>query len=261
MTSLNFPGDVDKNSYKPLYIQLSEILIEYISENKLENGAVLPSENELLAKFNISRNTVRLSIDRLVKMGVANKIRGLGTFVIKNNENCTINYHSAFEGSIRRLGMHATNKLLEFGLLKEKNKVKWAEDIENIHGGNPVLIKRLKMADGQLLAIEERILPAHVTDRYSSQELETENISPDLLERYPDTQTKRFKYIFTAQPLEETESRLLKHLSSTMFLRRIGEYFNTVEERFMLSRLTVLSERISLLYEYEKHENTWLMTL
>jgi DNA-binding transcriptional regulator YhcF (GntR family) len=67
-------AELDRQNYKPLYIQLSEILIDYANAHQLENGDALPSENELLAQFSVSRNTIRLAVDRLVQVGVAKKL-------------------------------------------------------------------------------------------------------------------------------------------------------------------------------------------
>ena len=70
---LNGDKKLDRNSYKPLYVQLSEIILNYINDSHLEHGDILPSENQLLSQFDVSRNTIRLAVDRLVKMGVAKK--------------------------------------------------------------------------------------------------------------------------------------------------------------------------------------------
>ncbi len=56
---LDISAELDRHSYKPLYIQLSEILIDYANSHHLENGDALPSENELLSQFSVSRNTIR----------------------------------------------------------------------------------------------------------------------------------------------------------------------------------------------------------
>ena len=73
--------DLDKNDYKPLYIQLSDLLADFIKDSVLVEGDALPSENELLARYDISRTTVRQAIQRLESQDLVRKIRGKGTFV------------------------------------------------------------------------------------------------------------------------------------------------------------------------------------
>ena len=248
---------LDRSSYKPLYIQLSEILVEYAKTKRLKRGDVLPSENELLSMYDVSRNTVRLASERLVKMGFAKKIRGQGTFIAKEDNDCRIDYSTGFEGSIQRLGMKVKNSLL--GIEPVTIMPDWGKSLVKVTGGNPVLIKRLKTVGDELLAMEERLLPAHVPDRYSSRELENENISPDLLDQYPDTQTKRFSYIFASHALPPEDCTQLGLSESSRFLCRIGEYFNALDECYMLSRLMIFSDRITLWYGYEKEGPNWVM--
>ena len=113
MKMLKFVNQLDRHSFKPLYVQLSEIILNYANDNQLEHGATLPSENALLSQFDVSRNTIRLAVERLVKMGVARKTRGQGTFYIKDNKSLPVHYHHAFEGSARLIGLKITNKLID----------------------------------------------------------------------------------------------------------------------------------------------------
>lgn len=250
---------LDRSNYKPLYVQLAEIIVEYAKDQQLNAGDILPSENELLSKFDVSRNTVRLAAERLVKMGFATKIRGQGTFITKDDNACRIGYKHGFEDSIKRLGMQVTNSLMSIDPVSPMPN--WAKNLGTVEGGASVHIKRLKMVDDELLAMEERLLPAHVLGRYSHDELEKENINPYLLDQYPDTQTQRLSYVFASQSIEPADCKLLNLPESTQFLCRIGEYFNNLNERFMLSRLMVFSDRINLCYEYKKENDFWVMQL
>jgi len=252
-------NELDRNSFKPLYVQLSEIILQYAKDRKLKGGDILPSENELLSQYDISRNTVRLAADRLVKMGFAKKLRGQGTFIADDEKSCRIGYKHGFEDSIKRLGMKVTNSLMSLDPVSKMPS--WAKNLGTVESGDPLLIKRFKMVGDELLAMEERLLPAHVLGRYSSDELEKENINPYLLDQYPDTQTQRLSYIFASQPIEPADCKLLNQPESTKFLCRIGEYFNNLNERFMLSRLIVFSDRITLGYEYKKDGDCWVMQL
>lgn len=254
---MNGVNEVDRNSYKPLYVQLSEIILDYAANNQLEHGDTLPSENELLSRFDVSRNTIRLAVERLVKMGVAKKTRGQGTFYIKEKKALSIDYHHAFEGSVEKLGLKVTNKLINKDTVS--GHVQWIGGLGNTHWDETIWIRRLKLADEELLAIEERLLPGYVVKRYSQKDIESKVIGIDLVHQYPDTKTTRFNYIFVSHPLSEEESQLTHLPIGMSFLRRIGEYYNSVDERFMLSRLTIISDRINLRYEYAKHEDNWIM--
>jgi DNA-binding GntR family transcriptional regulator len=252
---LNGFYELDRNSFKPLYVQLSEIILNRATDSQLNHGESIPSENELLSKFDVSRNTIRLAVERLVKLGVAKKIRGKGTFYIKDNRSLSVDYHHAFEGSAERIGLKVTNQLINKETVT--GCINWIDGLGKTNWGETVWIRRKKMASNEFLAVEERLLPGFVVKRYSQKEIETENISPDLIEKYPDTETIRFNYIFISQPLTKEEANLLKLPEGMNCLRRIGEYYNAVDDRFMLSRLTIISDRINLRYEYAKQKDGW----
>ncbi len=71
---------IDNTSYIPKYIQVKEKLKEYIMANNLKEGDALPSENDLLQKYQVSRNTIRQAFNLLDKEGIIYTIRGKGTF-------------------------------------------------------------------------------------------------------------------------------------------------------------------------------------
>ncbi len=248
---------LDRGSFKPLYVQLSEIISDYAIDNQLEDGAALPSENELLSRFDVSRNTIRLAVDRLVKIGAAKKIRGQGTFYIKKKNALSINYQDAFEGSVKRLGLKVTNQLVNKETVSAD--VQWINGLGKTQWDETIWIRRLKLAGDELLAIEERLLPGFVVKRYSQKDIESKTIGFDLVDQYPDTTPARFNYRFVSQPLSEEEC-LSTHLpKGTNFLKRIGEYYNSMDERFMLGRLTIISDRINLRYDYTKQDENWLL--
>ena len=197
-------NELNRNNFKPLYVQLSEIILDYAIDNQLEHGDMLPSENELLSRFDASRNTIRLAVDRLVKMNVAKKKRGQGTFYIKKKHTLSIGYHHAFEGSVERLGLKVTNKLINKEIVT--GHVLWIDGLGKTKWDETVWIRRLKLAGEELLAIEERLLPGHVVKRYTQKDFESKNIVPDLVDQYQYTKSRRFNYIFVSHPLSKEES-------------------------------------------------------
>ncbi|MDK2815062.1 MAG: GntR family transcriptional regulator, arabinose operon transcriptional repressor [Thermoanaerobacter sp.] len=64
----------------PKYQQLKEFIIRYIVENNLNAHDSLFTENELAAKFNMSRHTVRKALDELENEGWIYRKQGVGTF-------------------------------------------------------------------------------------------------------------------------------------------------------------------------------------
>jgi len=65
----------------PLYHQLKELFTEKIEGGEWEAGHRLPTENELIGEFRVSRATVRQAMQLLADQGLIERIQGKGTFV------------------------------------------------------------------------------------------------------------------------------------------------------------------------------------
>ena len=67
---------------RPKHAQLSDALVE-LATRDLGPDAAIPSERELMTTYDVSRSTVRKSIESLVADGLLNRIHGKGTFVAR----------------------------------------------------------------------------------------------------------------------------------------------------------------------------------
>jgi GntR family transcriptional regulator len=68
---------------QPKYQQIADRLRAQIGSGALEPGQRLPSEPDLAAEYDASRNTVRLAIAVLINQGLVVSRQGLGTFVLE----------------------------------------------------------------------------------------------------------------------------------------------------------------------------------
>ncbi|HNS65964.1 MAG TPA: GntR family transcriptional regulator [Mesotoga infera] len=66
---------------------IERYLLEELKSGKYSAGDKLPTEKELMTKFNASRETVRKALDRLTLKAVIVRRPGLGTFVSYGNDN------------------------------------------------------------------------------------------------------------------------------------------------------------------------------
>lgn len=65
------------------YIEIYNYLKEKIISQEFKAGQRIPSENELKNIFNVSRNTVRRSIEMLASEGYVTSIHGKGVFIME----------------------------------------------------------------------------------------------------------------------------------------------------------------------------------
>jgi GntR family transcriptional regulator len=127
----------------------------------LEVGQAIPSERQLGIDLGVSRLTVRAALDELVREGYLLRRRGAGTFVAepKVAKGMTM---SSFSEDMRQRGLRPGSKTLEFRVVPAGARL---GRILHVSPSEPVLaVKRLRLADGEPMAIEllhvrEALLP------------------------------------------------------------------------------------------------------
>ncbi|MHB8312322.1 MAG: GntR family transcriptional regulator, partial [Candidatus Dormibacteria bacterium] len=72
---------LDHESPAPLYQQLADILRKDIAEGRLPAGVAFPSERKLMARYQVTRTTVRSAIGALKQEGMVVSEHGAGSFV------------------------------------------------------------------------------------------------------------------------------------------------------------------------------------
>jgi len=80
------PLDESPRARRPrgLVTEIVESLAASIRDRQLQTGDKLPTEAEIMARFDVSRTVVRESISKLQASGLVETRHGIGTFVIQN---------------------------------------------------------------------------------------------------------------------------------------------------------------------------------
>lgn len=78
--------DIREDSSVPLYIKVKQYILRGIGMGKWPTGTRIPSENELVAQFGISRMTAHRALRELTAEGVLVRVHGLGTFTAKSSK-------------------------------------------------------------------------------------------------------------------------------------------------------------------------------
>lgn len=107
---------IDHNSEKPLHLQAEEILRELIESEEYKNGKLLPNEVSLSEQLNISRNTLRQAINKLVFEGLLLRRKGVGTKVIKKGIISGVKNWFSFSQEMKILGIEIRNFELHISL-------------------------------------------------------------------------------------------------------------------------------------------------
>ena len=151
-----YPG-----SGKALFMQLKDVILQWIDTGELSQNDKLPSERALSEKYNISRVTVRYTLNELVQEGVITKRHGKGYFVappkkIEYRLDSLLGFFEEF--AIKKMKCEISCLRREFVNSPEKVQAAFGmESSEKIF-----LISRLLIVEDEPLAIDYLYLPANV---------------------------------------------------------------------------------------------------
>jgi GntR family transcriptional regulator len=172
-------GTINADSKTAKHLQLREILRAYVEE-QCQPGAAIPSERELSEHFGLARMTVRQAIDALVSEEVLERIVGLGTFVPVPKMGLQVKLTSYTE-EMRRRGMVPDARVLSFEQIPATPLV--ARELQLEQGQPVVRFRRLLLADGEPMSVDENFIPAHQVPGFVEEEPPTSLYSV-LSERY-----------------------------------------------------------------------------
>ncbi|WP_110666120.1 GntR family transcriptional regulator [Salinicola halophilus] len=154
-----FELPLDPSHATPLYLQLAERLVEAIDSGQWRTGQALPSERALAERLGVSRITARKALDRLVARGQARRARGSGTFVAPRVDPSLSRLTSFTELLIQR-GHRPSSRWLgrETGSASSDER----DRLDLTAGATVCRLKRLRLADDVVVAMEESCLPSSV---------------------------------------------------------------------------------------------------
>lgn len=140
-----------------LYATIEETLASEIAHGDYRPGDQLPTEDQLLARFQVSRITVRRAIQNLVNRGLLEIRRGLGTFVLAPRIEAELTRLTGFVEDMKSVGRTASARLLSHGVVAASARV--AERLQLAKGTKVMQIKRVRLADAIPVSFDETYLP------------------------------------------------------------------------------------------------------
>lgn len=147
---------LDFSGRTQLYYQLYDLLFEDIKNGKYKPGELLPTENEMIERYGVSRITVRKAMDMLMNEGLIGKRRGYGAYVEQIKMEQRLNKVIHFSSDMEQRGYTTSVKMLENRKVPANKMIAQALCIEE---GSPLLhVNRLRYANGYPMCIESAYL-------------------------------------------------------------------------------------------------------
>jgi GntR family transcriptional regulator len=147
----------------------------------LSVGAAIPSERQLSVDLGVSRLTVRAALDELVREGYLVRRRGSGTFVAEPKVPKGMDA-SSFTDDMRARGLTPASRTIELRVIPagaRLGRMLHVSPSESI-----VQAKRLRLADGEPMAIELLHVRASLVPGLTAHDLEENSFYELLLDRY-----------------------------------------------------------------------------
>lgn len=156
----------------PKYIEICQDIINSIETGDLQPGDKIPSENELIKKYNISNTTARKSLHEIELRGWATRIKGKGTYVLNRTEDKHIvrtlgsiyTTRAGFDENLKKEGFVPKSIIMEKTVLDAGIST----EISGHHyiiDGPVVKIHRLRYANDVLMKDETRYISLRLCPR------------------------------------------------------------------------------------------------
>jgi GntR family transcriptional regulator len=163
----------------PLYRQVQSGIEDMIRDNPRAKAIPL-SDAQLAERFGVSRITVRRAVDELVDAGILYRIQGRGTFVRQNKLKEKLTLNSFLDAWTPKAGGFNV-RVAALERVPADDSV--AESLGIRPGAEVVYIRRLRLQNETLVAIDDRYMRAQDCPRIRRQDIVTSSLADYLRNR------------------------------------------------------------------------------
>ncbi len=193
-----------ENKYIPKYVIIAEDIKKDIESGILKSGEKILSENDIMAKYEVSSTTARKSIDMLRRESFIESIQGKGSFVLQTKILRSLKKVISFSENMRRQSIVPSSRLIEKTIISDYTE--YHKKLNLSEGDKILKIKRLKYGDEIPLLIDTR----YINFKYCPG-IENLDVSGSLYEIYESFGIKiaHSKQILKLAFLDEQNAKLL----------------------------------------------------
>ncbi|MDY6845672.1 MAG: GntR family transcriptional regulator [Chloroflexota bacterium] len=152
----SYPNEhLNRHNPTPLYQQLAEIITKRIEAGQYKQNDKLPSENELMETYGISRHVIRQTLNTLRQQGLIHTEHGMGSFVCERHVDKALDVLQSYHKSMEQSGFHVSVEIVDMGLVPtpEFVRIEMHIDVDEIF-----LLQRIGYQNGNPLNILQSYL-------------------------------------------------------------------------------------------------------
>lgn len=149
------------------YRAIADELREEIVSGRIPSGELLPSEAELVRRYEASRVTVRKALELLRSEGLADARQGFGWFAADRPLRQTLGRLGTIEDQLAESGRRPERRVLDFGFTPATARLAALFDCDEV-----LRVRRLNLADGVPFARVTVWVPASIGSGLSRDDVE-----------------------------------------------------------------------------------------
>lgn len=189
------------------YALIKNDIVQAIKTKQLNTDDKILSEAKLCKKYNVSRITVTRAINELVAEDYLYRIQGKGTFVKGKQLSEGVSQLSSFTKRMKEKKLKLETRVLE--TTSVTMPVKMANFFNLPSDKNVILLKRLRIVDGELLCLSIAYLMPEIFYWTTLEDMEHESLY-DLLENKYDFKLGNATQEFEVGYLNEKNAKFLE---------------------------------------------------
>jgi GntR family transcriptional regulator len=190
-----------------VYARIQRDLAASIAEGEYATGSRIPSETSLAKRFGVTRMTVRHAVDGLIRDGLVTRRHGSGTYVAERPQaQRALNRLTGFADDIRSQGRQLRTTELDRSELEAPDRIR--DQLELQEGAHVVVLDRLRVVDGEPVAVHRVWLPFSLVPELARRSLDGASLY-ETLEQDHGIQLTTARQRITAVAAANPQAKLL----------------------------------------------------
>ncbi len=153
----------------PIYQSIRMQIHKDISSGRLPVGEMIPSEQLLAKKYQVSVTTIRKAIESLTKEGIIERKRGLGSFVRKNLRETKMSLKGSFN-DILAIAHNTSSQIIKFEYVSPGKQI--VERLNLPSGSQTLNLERIRFKEGAPFLYSISYIPDEIAQYFTKKELE-----------------------------------------------------------------------------------------
>jgi len=227
----------------PLHSVVRTELLAEVSSGRLRPGDQVPTEPQLIDKYQVSRTTVRRALRDLETMGLIDRQPGRGSFVREPRVEPRLDRLTGFVEDMESLGLDASASVELIERIQADPEV--AQQLALEVGGLVVHIERVRLANHTPMSFDDSYFALELGSRIAEENLEEEPFYSILEAKY-GVALAGADYVVSASVADERVAQLLGiEVGGPVLLLERTSYARPDRRPVLFERLHFAGARIS----------------